>query len=88
MHQVVVDRSETPTVIRIDLHAIFGSMELSRSGWLITSLSPGGGEKMSKHAVAAGDITALLVWLGQLREKARAEPRRKPPKFSGATFRR
>jgi transposase len=34
--------------IRTDLGAIFVSLELSRKTWLITSLSPGGGEKMSK----------------------------------------
>jgi hypothetical protein len=37
--------------IRTDLGAIFVSMELSRRAWLITSLSPRGGEKMSKHSV-------------------------------------
>jgi hypothetical protein len=40
--------------------------------WLITWLSPGGGEKMSKHAVAAGgvarcleeiDVDGLLSWV-------------------------
>src|SRR5207302_6958905 len=49
-----------------------GSLELSRSIWLITSLSPGGGEKMSKHSVAAGDIAGLLKRFAQLKEKARA----------------
>ena len=49
--------SEEPTAIRTNLGAIFVSLELSRSTWLITSLSPGGGEKMSKPA---GDIAALL----------------------------
>ncbi len=39
--------SEEPTAIRVNLGAIFVSLELSRSNWLITSLSPGGGEKMS-----------------------------------------
>jgi transposase len=29
--------------------------------WLITSLSPGNGEKMSKHAVRGGDIAGLLA---------------------------
>jgi transposase len=37
--------------IRTALGAIFVSLELSRRTWLITSLSPGGGEKMSKHSV-------------------------------------
>ena len=32
-----------PTAIRSDLGAIFVSLELSRSSWLITSLSPRGG---------------------------------------------
>src|SRR3954451_8354897 len=36
--------------------AHFVSMELSRRAWLITSLSPGAGEKMSKHAVPASDV--------------------------------
>jgi transposase len=40
---------EGPTAIRTNLVAIFVSLELSRSTWLITSLSPGGGEKMSTH---------------------------------------
>ena len=35
--------------IRTDLGAIFVSLELSRSTWLVTSLSPGNGERMSKH---------------------------------------
>src|SRR5580692_9236101 len=51
--QTVADRSEAPNAIRTDLGAIFVSLELSRSRWLITSLSPDGGEKMSKHGVAA-----------------------------------
>ena len=36
-----------PTAIRVDLGAIFVSLGLSRSKWLISSLSPGGSEKMS-----------------------------------------
>ncbi len=69
---IAVDRPETPTAIRSDLGAIFVSMELSRSTWLITSLSPGGGEKMSKHSVPAGDIAALLARFSELRQKALA----------------
>ena len=59
-----------PTAIRTNLGAIFVSLELSRSTWLITSLSPGGGEKMSKHGVSAGNITALLARLSELKQKA------------------
>src|SRR4051812_26657237 len=44
----------------------------SASTWVITSLAPGGGEKMSKHTVRSGDIAALLARLSQLKEKARA----------------
>ncbi len=68
--QIRPDRPEAPSAIRSDLGAIFVSMELSRSSWLITSLSPGGGEKMSKHNVAAGDIRALLTRFSALKQKA------------------
>src|SRR5260370_29259884 len=34
------------TAIRTHIAAIFMSLELSRSNWLVTSLSPGKGEKM------------------------------------------
>jgi hypothetical protein len=37
--QVVADRAEAPTAIQTELRAIFVSLELSRSTWLITSLS-------------------------------------------------
>ena len=61
---------EEPTAIRINLGAIFVSLELSRSTWLITSLSPGAGEKMSKHGVSAGNVAALLTRLSELKQKA------------------
>jgi transposase len=50
--QIVTDRAQSLTAIRTDLGAIFVSLELSRSTWLITSLSPGGGEKMSKYTAS------------------------------------
>lgn len=59
-----------PTAIRTDLGAIFVSLELSRSTWLITSLSPGLGEKLSKHSVPAADISALLGLFAQFQHKA------------------
>ena len=77
--QVVADRAAEPIAIQTDLRAIFVSLELSRSTWLITSLSPGGGEKMSKHSVAAGDIAGLLRRFAQLKEKARARTGRDSP---------
>lgn len=58
------------TAIRVDLGAIFVSLELSQSKWLVTSLTPGGGEKMSKHLVKAGDIGDLLLRFAELRRKA------------------
>ena len=68
--QVIADRPEAPSAIRSDLGAIFVSMELSRSTWLITSLSPGGGERMSKHSVPAGDVCTLLTRFSVLKQKA------------------
>jgi transposase len=70
--QFATDRPQVPTAIRTDLGAIFVSLELSRSTWLITSLSPGGGEKMSKHSVCGSDVAGLLARFARLQEKARA----------------
>jgi transposase len=67
--QVIADRPEAPNAIRSDLGAIFVSLELSRSTWLITSLSPGAGEKMSKHSVPAGDIGVLLARFSEFKQK-------------------
>jgi transposase len=67
-----VEPGSEPTAIRTNLGAIFVSMELSRSVWLITSLSPGAGEKMSKHSVRGGDVAGLLTRFAQLQEKAQA----------------
>jgi transposase len=77
--QIVVDRPQAPTAIRTDLGAIFISLELSRSTWLITSLSPGGGERMSKHSVRGGDVAGLLGRFAQIQEKARARTGRSFP---------
>jgi transposase len=77
--QLVADRPEAPTAIHTDLRAIFVSLELSRSSYLITSLSPGAGEKLSKHSVPAGDVAGLLGRFAQLKEKARARTGRDYP---------
>ena len=77
--QIVVDRPQAPTAIRTDLGAIFISLELSRSTWLITSLSPGGGERMSKHSVRGGDVAGLLERFAQIQVKARARTGRSFP---------
>ena len=77
--QTVADRPEAPSAIRNDLGAIFLSLELSRSTWLITSLSPGSGEKMSKHSVRGGDVAGLLERFAQLQKKAQARTGRNFP---------
>jgi transposase len=67
--QVIADRPEAPNAIHTDLGPIFISLDLSRSIWLITSLSPGGG-KTSKLSVPAGDIPALLARFSEFGQKA------------------
>lgn len=57
--------------ISTQLNAIFVSLELSRSTWLVTSLSPGNGERMSRYSVPGGDIAGLLARFVQLQAKAR-----------------
>jgi transposase len=64
--------SDGPAAIRTQFGAIFVSLELSRSNWLVTSLSPGKGEKMSKHSVTAGDVAGLLKLFTDLKSKAQA----------------
>jgi transposase len=64
--------SEAPAAIHTQLSAIFVSLELSRKVWLITSLAPGSGEKMSKHSVPADDVAGLLMRFAELRRKAHA----------------
>jgi transposase len=61
--------SDGLTAIRTHIGAIFVSLELSRSNWLVTSLSPGKGEKMSKHSVAAGNVAELLTLFAELKRK-------------------
>jgi len=72
-------QGQEQSAIRTDLGAIFVSMELSRSAWLITSLSPGAGEKMSRHSVVAGDVAGLLERFALLRRKAVARTGRDFP---------
>ena len=70
--QIVADQPQARTAIRTDLGAIFVSLELSRSTWLVTSLSPGSAEKMSKHSLRGGDVPRLMERFAQLQKKARA----------------
>lgn len=71
--------SDSPSAVRIDLGAIFISLEMSQSKWLITSLSPADGEKLSRFTVAARDVSALHSRFAALQQKARAR--------TGKTFR-
>ena len=77
--QTEAAHTEPSTAIQIDLAAVFISLELSRSIWLITSLSPGSGEKMSKHSVRAGDVAGLLARFSELKQKAFARTRKSFP---------
>jgi hypothetical protein len=52
-----------------DHSTLYVSLELSRSTWLVTSLSPNS-DKMSKHTIAAGDASKLLALLTRLRGRA------------------
>lgn len=70
--ETIADRTVEPTAVRTDLGAIFVSLELSRSSWVVTALLPGGGEKMSRHSVPGGDIAGLLGRFSLLQEKANA----------------
>jgi len=58
------------TAIHVQFGAIFVSLELSRSSWLITSLSPCKGEKMSTHKVEAGDMAGLLALFERFKRQA------------------
>ena len=64
---------EEPTAIRTNLGALFVSLELSRSPWLITSLSPTGARKCPKHGVSAWNVAALLARLSDLKQSACAD---------------
>jgi transposase len=59
-------------IIEPFIHFTCANCLLSRSTWLITSLSPGGREKMSKHGMPAGNVGALLARFAELRRKALA----------------
>ena len=65
--------------VSTQLNAIFVSLELSRSTWLVTSLSPGAGDRMSRHAVKGSDFPALMELFEQLRRKARTRMGRDYP---------
>jgi len=65
-----LQNNQIDTAVLTTLGAIFFSMELSRSKWLVTALAPGV-EKMSKYVVPAGDVAGLLTRLDEIRDKAK-----------------
>lgn len=65
--------------VHTTLGAIFLSLELSRSTWLVTSLLPCNGAKMSKRAVKAGDTAGLLDLVRQLKATVRRRTGRDVP---------
>src|ERR1700735_718254 len=67
-----LDPHEKPAAIQTHIGAIFISLELSRSRWLITSLAPGRGQRMSRHWVEAADLAGLLARFWAIRDKALA----------------
>lgn len=76
---IAAHHSEAPSAIRVDLNAIFVSLELSQSKWLITSLSPGGGEKLSKFTMPAHDVAGMLARFTELQRKAQARTAQRFP---------
>lgn len=48
------------TIATVECGAIFVSLELSRSTWLVTTLAAPVGSKLSRHQVRGGDMPGLL----------------------------
>jgi transposase len=67
--------SAGPTAIQTQLSAIFVSLELSPSKWIVTSLSPGNGERMSRHSLQGGNLSGLLALFAELKRKAKERTR-------------
>jgi transposase len=61
--------SHRQPVTRFDHAAVYASLELARSRWLVTVLLPGG-ETMSQHNVKGGNARALIELLQRQRAKA------------------
>lgn len=66
-----LDPSTELTAIRTHLGAIFVSLELSTTSWVISSLQPGR-QKISKHRVEAGAVDALWALFGTFQAQAHA----------------
>jgi len=51
---------KTITIAPVQCGAVYVSLELSRSIWLVTALAAPVGSKMSRHQVRGGDMPGLL----------------------------
>jgi transposase len=60
-----------PAATQVHDGAVYASLELSSSKWLVTSLSPGS-DRMSKHMLKAGDGAGLLCLLQSIGAKAQS----------------
>lgn len=63
MHEAHI-LNQSSAAVRIDIAAIFVSLELSQTKW-----APGGGAKMSHCTLPAGDVASLLNRLGDFRRQ-------------------
>lgn len=73
---MIESTSGEKAIVQYELAAIFVSLELSRSSWVVTSLSPGTGERLSRVQLAAGDLKALSERFSMLQAKCRARLKR------------
>lgn len=72
------DHEIEPTAIRSEFGAIFVSLELSTSRWLVSSIQPGR-EKISRHDIPAGAVDALWALLEKFQAEALARQQRRYP---------
>lgn len=75
---ITADQTRAQIATRVDLGAIFVSLEMSKSTWLVTALLPGS-EKMSRHSVTGGDIAGLFSCFAVLRQMAKRRKNRLYP---------
>jgi transposase len=74
----LTDSATEQTAIRTDLGAIFVSLELSTTSWVVTSIQPGR-QRLSGHALKAGETDALWALFGKLQAEALAREKKLYP---------
>lgn len=74
----LADLSIEQTAIRTDLGAIFISLELSTTKWVVSSIQPGR-QKISKHEVKARDTLALWELFAKVQAEALAREKKDYP---------